>query len=35
MYQALIAQGGGEEDYIAIVKQVERSAGLDVESVLK
>ena len=35
MYQALIAQGDGEDDYIAIVKQVEISAGLDVESVLK
>ncbi len=35
MYQALIAQGDGEDDYIAIVKQVERSAGLNVDGVIK
>ena len=29
MYQSLISQGNGDEDYIAIVKQVERAAGLN------
>ena len=34
MYQSLISQGNGDEDYIAIVKQVERAAGLNDKEVL-
>jgi 3-hydroxyisobutyrate dehydrogenase-like beta-hydroxyacid dehydrogenase len=32
MYQSMISQGAGEEDYIAIVKHVEKSAGLRTDS---
>jgi 3-hydroxyisobutyrate dehydrogenase-like beta-hydroxyacid dehydrogenase len=32
MYQSMISRGGGEEDYIAIVKHVEHSAGLRTDS---
>ena len=34
MYQSLISQGNGHEDYIAIVKQVERAAGLNDKELL-